>query len=197
MTTRGSNVSTHFQQLSVLAGSLDLQGLGGYHECREIMTQSADKRQSYLTILTTHVPLFRKSEKKDAGKRAKFLNRMRRAATHFLDVYCKAEPSQDDEVPTLSKHPSHGMSDMADKVYRALDHNWTCQCSHRGARWRKTKEARLSLTRHRRFEIAGAQRSVKFELLLPICKDDAVWKAANFEVRQSRYALLLCVFTVI
>ena len=179
----GSNAHTQFPQLSVLAKSLDWSG---YQECREISSQPPPQRRRYLDLLPPRVPLFHKNEKRDAAKRSKFLNRIRFAAIHLLEVYCE-EPRQDSETFSFFPHPNHGLKDLADKVYRVLRSNWRCSCSQSAATSSRVKEARLSLVRHRTFATKSVQCPIKFEVLLPICKREITWKITNVEVKSAVY----------
>ncbi|KAL6399874.1 hypothetical protein AUP68_17283 [Ilyonectria robusta] len=184
-----------FPKLEQLCRSIELKGLGGLEECSALLDQSAKHQKIYLALLGSDVRLFHAKEQQNGDKRAKFLVRVKRAAAHLLDVYCRDPHSgQDIEDLSLSQHPSHGMKELADKVYGLLDHHWKCECSHRGARPTGSRQARLSLIRYRQLadQIASkaiaqqAHLSVNFEILLPVCRDIVEWKVTNFEVEKSR-----------
>lgn len=152
-----------------------------------------EKREQYLKLIGQGVPLFHNNEKRDPDKRNKFLKRIRTAKNHLLEVYCKVHSGTDLEGLSLSQHPSHGMKEVADRVYNILERHWRCSCSHRAVRPTGVREARLSLIRHR--ELAAKTSShistttahlpAKFEVLLPVCKDDARWKVTNVEVKNA------------
>lgn len=184
-----------FPKLEQLCRSIELKGLGGLEECSALLDQSAKHQKIYLALLGSDVRLFHAKEQQNGDKRAKFLVRVKRAAAHLLDVYCRDPHSgQDIEDLSLSQHPSHGMKELADKVYWLLEHHWKCECSHRGARPPGSRQARLSLIRYRQLadQIASkaiaqqAHLSVNFEILLPVCRDIVEWKVTNFEVEKSR-----------
>jgi hypothetical protein len=83
------------------------------------------------------------------------------------------------------------MKELADKVYSVLEQHWRCTCIQRAARPGGTREARLSLARHRQLAPRTATRNgtnqahlpAKFEVLLPVCKSTPEWKVTNVEVR--------------
>ncbi|KAF1829667.1 hypothetical protein BDW02DRAFT_602366 [Decorospora gaudefroyi] len=187
-----------FPELRNLAISIKLAGLGGYRECSEIPHQSTEKRQRYLSILGDNISLFRSVERRDPSKRETFLKRLRMAATHLLQVYCNQEYNVDTEQYSLSHHPSRGIKPFADRVYKVLDQHWRCNCPQRGACPTGTREARLSLIRHRHFapktasdiEIGRRHTPAKFEILLPVCKQSVEWKITNIEVKD---AIMPCV----
>jgi hypothetical protein len=167
--------------------------LDGFDECADILCQSKENHQKYLNTVGQGISLFHKSERRDSEKRGKFLKRVRRAAKHLLDVYCKDHDDSHAENFNLFQHPSHGMKEFADRVYNILELHWRCKCVQRVAKSGGTREARLSLARHRQLgpktsaqiSTRRAHLPAKFEVLLPVCKDVAEWKVTNVEVRNA------------
>jgi len=157
------------------------------------LCQLSETRQQYLDVVGHGISLFHKSERRDPEKRGKFLRRIRRAAKHLLDVYCKDHDDVYAEEFNLSQHPSHGVKEFADRVYNILELHWRCKCGQRAAKTGGTREARLSLTRHRQLatktstqlSTRRAHLPAKFEVLLPVCKDVAEWKVTNVEVNSA------------
>lgn len=178
-----------------MADRLETLGWDGFEECCQIPNQSAEKRDKLLDCLGRQAILFHKKEIPSDDERYKFLKRIRTAAKHLLDVYCANDTGSEVGNFTLPQHPSHGMKELADKVYYALERHWRCNCSQRTVKSSGAREARLSLIRHRQMGIKKsnwmdskpASDLAKFEVLLPICKDDVDWKATNIEVRHNRY----------
>ncbi|KKP05304.1 subtilase [Trichoderma harzianum] len=90
----------------------------------------------------------------------------------------------------LSKHPSCGMRSLANKTYGLLERHWKCHCIQQASRLSGLREARLSLIIHRRLASEVAEQGItayscpqaKFEILLPVCQDNAEWKVTNVEV---------------
>jgi hypothetical protein len=181
---------TQFPQLHDLACSIASFDLGGYNECYEILSQSDEQHQKYLDILGSDISLFRGSEQTNWDKREKFLKRVRVAAKHLLEVYCKDDTGPEAESLTLSQHPSHGAKESADKLYKCLQRHWRCDCPQRATKQLGAREARLSLTRYRQFAPrvpkARALASLNFEIVLPVCKDKVEWKVTNVEVKSVR-----------
>jgi hypothetical protein len=130
--------------LNDLANSIESRGLGGYDECLELPSQTSEHRKRYLELMGRGVSLFHKNEIKNDEKRGKFLKRVKEANQHLSDVYYRDRSGQDAEGFNLSQHPSHGMKELANRVYDLLERHWKCHCGQRAAR-----EARLSLIRHR------------------------------------------------
>lgn len=182
-----------FPHLNALASSMELVGCGGYDDCYDISNQTKEQQGQLLAILGADVSLFNKYEKRDPDKREKFLKRVRRAAKHLLEVYYKEEADPDVESFSLSQHPSHGMKESADRVYKTLERHWRCSCSQRAARLTGPREARLNLARHRQFAPKTTTRTDSrranvpaiFEILLPVCKDSVEWKITNIEVKNA------------
>ena len=172
---------------------MELVGWGGYDDCYDIANQREEQKEHFLAILGEDVSLFNKYEKRDADKREKFLKRVRRAAKHLLEVYYKEESGPDAESFSLSQHPSQGMKESADRVYKTLERHWRCSCSQRAATLTGPREARLNLTRHRQFAPKTTARTdprranvqAKFEILLPVCKNSVEWKITNIEVKNA------------
>ena len=189
---------TQFPQLCALASHLDAAGLGGYHECAEMLGQTQDKREQYLKLINADVSIFHKNERRDSAKREKFLKRIRRGAKHLMEVYCTDHSGPETEGFSLAQHPSYGMKEFADRVYDVLERHWRCSCPQRAARPSTGREARLSLIRHRQLapkikngaKGGGLQPSAKFEILLPVCKDSVEWKVTNVEIRNPAYDIL-------
>ena len=96
--------------------SIKSRSLGGYDECRSLPNLPIERRKQYLDIMSD-VPLFHGKEKKSKREREKFLERVREATEHLLDVYCKDRSGRDAEEFNLSQHPSHGIKDRANIVY--------------------------------------------------------------------------------
>lgn len=179
--------------LNALTNSIESIGRGGFDECCELLVQSREQRKQYLDIMGRDVPLFHKHEKRNQHKRKKFLDRVKGAVKHLLDVYCKEHSGLDAEDFNLSQHPSHGMKELANRVYNFLERHWRCNCAQRAARPTAAREARLSLIRHRQLapkmpshENTGrGHLPAKFEVLLPVCKDSVEWKVTNVEVKNT------------
>lgn len=179
-----------FPRLSGLADSIDTNGWSSPEECSQILTQTCEKHETYMGLLGPQISLFHKEELRNAEKRNKFMRRLRMATKHLLDIYCTQDAAIGIEAFSLPQHPSHGMKEIADKVYFALQQHWRCNCSQRRIKSNGAREARLSLTRHRqmgmKIDSGGAPGPAKFEVVLPLCKDDTDWKVTNIEVRHSR-----------
>lgn len=133
------------------------------------------------------VPLFHGKETKSEKGRKKFLERVREATEHLLDVYCKDRSGQDAEEFNLSQYPGHGIKDRANIVYNILEQHWKCNCTQRPT---QVREVRLSLIRHRQLAPKRPSQGItvqddfptKFEVLLPVCKTSVPWKVANVQV---------------
>ena len=184
---------TDFPRLDALARVIESTGWDKFDECSEILNQPGEKRAVYQRALGKDVLLFHKTERRDPDKRDKFLRRVRRAAKHLLDVYCKEHVGLDAESVSLSQHPSHGAKELANQIYTNLERHWRCNCPRGASRTTGLRAARLSLIRHRQLvtkKLAPAcleySRSLaKFEVLLPVCKDTVEWKVTNIEVRNA------------
>lgn len=182
--------SEKFPNLYKLAKSLQSYGLGGYYECYRLQSQSTELQNQYLRLLGHSVPLFHKQEKKSIAERAKFLKRLTRAKDHLLNVYFQLPLGVDAEELDLSRHPSCGMRSLANKTYGLLERHWKCHCIQQASRSSGLREARLSLIIHRRLASEVAAQGItayscpqaKFEILLPVCQDNAEWKVTNVEV---------------
>ncbi|KAF2689750.1 hypothetical protein K458DRAFT_413999 [Lentithecium fluviatile CBS 122367] len=180
-----------FHQLNALASAIESIGWDGFDECADILCQPRETRLRYLGLIGHGVNLFHKSERRDPDKRDKFLKRVRRAAKHLLEVYCKDHGDLGAGEFSLSQHPSHGMKGFADRVYHVLERHWRCNCAQRAARPGRAREARLSLTRHRQLapktpaHLSPMRGHIpaKFEVLLPVCKEEVEWKVTNVEVK--------------
>ncbi|KAH7176810.1 peptidase S8/S53 domain-containing protein [Dactylonectria macrodidyma] len=182
-------------RLEHLSRCIESKGLGGLEECSALLDQSDQHQRLYLALLGSDVRLFHSKEQQNDDKRSKFLVRVKRAAAHLLDVYCRDPHSgRDVEDLSLSQHPSHGMKEMAERVYGLLEQHWRCECTHKAMRSTGSRQARLSLIRYRQLAhqltsktiAQQARLSVKFEILLPVCNDIVNWKVTNFEVEKSR-----------
>jgi hypothetical protein len=114
--------------LNALTNSIESIGRGGFDEC-ELLDQPREHRKLYLDIMGRDVTLFHKNEKLDQRKRKKFLDRVNGAAKHLSDVYCKENSGLDAEDFDLSQHPSHGMKELSNRVYRLLERHWRCNCA--------------------------------------------------------------------
>lgn len=180
--------SGKFPRLDKLAGCIRSEDLGGYDECFELQGQSSELRHQYLSILGRSTPLFHKEEKRCKAERDKFLKRIRRATEHLLDVYFRTPCGMAEEFD-LSRHPSYGMKEIADRTYCLLERHWKCHCVQRIKPY-GLREARLNLFRSasnmEHQEIAAHNTLAKFEVLLPVCKDKAEWKVTNIEVVKPR-----------
>ncbi|KAL6695706.1 peptidase S8/S53 domain-containing protein [Trichoderma pleuroticola] len=182
--------SKKFPNLYKLAKSLQSYGLGGYYECYGLQSQSSELQDQYLRLLGHSVPLFHKEEKKSKAERVKFLKRVRRTKDHLLDVYFQPPRGVDAEELDLSRNPSYGMRGLANKTYGLLERHWNCHCIQRASGPSGLREARLGAIIHRRLAPEAAPQGstayscpqAKFEILLPVCKDDAEWKVTNVEV---------------
>ncbi|KAF3074304.1 Major intracellular serine protease [Trichoderma lentiforme] len=186
--------SKKFPGLHELAKSIQAHGLGGYDECSELLGHSTERRDQYLSLVGRNSLLFHKKEKDSETERAKFLKRVRGAKEHLLNVYFRPPCGVDAEEFDLSRHPSYGMKDLANKTYGLLERHWKCHCVQRASAPSGLREARLSLTIHRGLapkvvpqgSTTHHRPQIKFEILLPLCKDDIEWKVTNVEVVKSR-----------
>lgn len=178
-----------------LASDTRSRGLGGYDECGELDCQTLNQRNEYLRIIRQgrSFSLFRKQERKSKADRDKFLEPVRLAATHLMNVYYTDRSARDGVDFNLSDHPSSGMKELANRVYNILERNWQCTCTQKAARPSGSREARLSLIRHhvlamkQSSAVASSRNrvgSAKYELLLPVCKNEVEWKVTNVEVRK-------------
>lgn len=180
-----------FEKLSILAKSIDLQGLGGYDECAYLPGHTRDRSSEYLKLFGKSLRLFRKSERASERKRSKFLGPVRLAAKHLLNVYFRNCPEPDMEELKLSQHPSGGVKETTNRIYGLLHQHWQCQCVQRAAQPYGPREARISLNKHQNLALKASspreshqtRQSAKFEILLPACKDSIEWKVANVEAR--------------
>jgi hypothetical protein len=183
-----------FPSLEALANDISKCRLDGRRDCSEIIELAAELRGRYLSVFKPVIALFNKNELRDVSQRAKFLKRLRDAATHLLEVYFGSDEGTGVEELSLSRHPSHGMKDFADRMYKSLEQHWRCRCSNHTNSLGRRREARLNLTRHRSLaskvgqphRLRTAQLPAKFEVLLPICEDAAAWKITNIEVKLER-----------
>jgi hypothetical protein len=175
--------------LDELANSIESRGLGGYEECLELPSQTSELRKQYLNLIGRDVSLFHKRETNNHEKRAKFLKRVKECRQHLLEVYYRDLSGQEEEQFNLSQHPSHGFKESANRVYSLLESHWKCQCAQRA-----TRDARLSLIRHRQLAPQLTSQEVtaqgyipaKFEVLLPVCNDRVEWKVTNVEAKNTR-----------
>lgn len=137
--------------------------------------------------------LFRREKTPEgAREREKFLAIVKKASRHLLLLYFDP-PQADGAPPNLASHPSVGVKKLADGVHNLLGRHWRCRCQ-----WRQSagsREARLSLTRHRQFLLTvpapprptWARKdtskdvgfNAKFEVLLPVCTACVSWKVTN------------------
>ncbi|KAL5092194.1 hypothetical protein Trisim1_002079 [Trichoderma cf. simile WF8] len=186
--------SKKFPGLEKLAKSIQSYDLGGYDECFELQGQSKELRDRYLNIIGHNICLFHKEERKSKAERDKFLKRVRGATEHFLNVYFRAPSGVEAEEFDLSKHPSYGMKDLANKTYGLLERHWKCHCVQRASTPSRLREARLGLIIDRGLApkvvpqgiTAHHYAQIKFEILLPLCKNDIEWKVTNVEVVKPR-----------
>lgn len=186
----GPSELEQFPQLSALSHTIESCDLGGYEECSALPNQPVERREQYLAIMGRDFTLFHKSERLLEQERNHFLKRITEAYKHFLDVYLRDCPSLDGEEYNLPQHPSHGMKELADRVYNLFEQHWKCHCAQRSAGSPGAREARISLTRHRLLLPKLPLKEVtvqghvpaKFEVLLPVCKDNVEWKVTNVEV---------------
>ncbi|KAK2759746.1 subtilisin-like protease [Colletotrichum kahawae] len=95
---------------------------------------------------------------------------------------------------SLSQHPSSGLKEISNKIYRILERNWQCNCNT--ARQSEPREARLSLIRHHILGLKLTSNSVEaqiqrhkanYEVLLPVCKNRMEWKVTNVAVSKDGY----------
>ncbi|KAL7919842.1 hypothetical protein ACQKWADRAFT_300209 [Trichoderma austrokoningii] len=183
-----------FPRLDKLAECIQSEDLGGYDECFELQGQSSVLRHRYLNIIGHNIPLFHKEEKRRKAERDKFLKRIRRATEHLLDVYFRAPCGMGAEEFDLSRHPSYGMKEMANRTYGLLERHWKCHCVQR-VKPNGLREARLNLFTQRRSAPKVTQQGItshnhtlaKFEVLLPVCNDKVEWKVTNVEVIKPRF----------
>jgi len=125
--------------------------------------------------------LFHKSEERNPTERDVFLDLIRSAARHLVQVYC-SNPSPAVTSYMLSRHPSDGIAQPAERVHRVLGDHWNCDCA-RGA-------AKLSLSRHRQSspQVLEHHDDAKFEVVFPLCTRTMTvttqlkWKEANVKV---------------
>jgi len=161
-------------------------------------TSVEKKLRRALDGMESSIYLFRREKTpEDTRDREKFLKIIKTASRHLLQLYSEP-PQADDAPPNLASHPSSGVKKLANDVYGLLGKHWKCGCYRLPPAG--TREARLSLTRHRQFQLkaaaprpAWAQESrsrdmsanAKFEVLLPTCKDCVVWKVTDVHVMAS------------
>ncbi|SPO04606.1 uncharacterized protein DNG_07291 [Cephalotrichum gorgonifer] len=183
-----------FPKLLALSKYIESCGLGGFEECLQLPSQTRDECDRYLNIVGVDVSIFHKSERRSKEKRGKFLRRVKDARKHLLDLYCRDDSGGDTEELELPQHPSHGIKEHANRVYRLMELNWQCSCIQGPAVSRtRRKEARLSLIRYRQLALrlssqetrSQSRRQTKFEVLLPACEDRTEWKVTNVEVKKT------------
>ncbi|UKZ73154.1 hypothetical protein TrVFT333_000795 [Trichoderma virens FT-333] len=182
-----------FPGLYQLAKSIQSEGLGGYDECFELQAQSSELRCRYLGIIGQTIFLFHKEEKRSTAARTKFIKRIRGATEHLLGVYFRHPCGVGAEEFELSTHPSYGMKDLANRTYGLLERHWKCHCVQQSRPF-GLREARLSLIMHRRLApkvtpqgiTANNYPPARFEILLPVCRDNVEWKVTNVEVVKPR-----------
>lgn len=113
------------------------------------------------------------------------------AAKHMLNVYFKDNSTREEPELRLSQHPSSGMKETSNRIYSLLESHWKCNCEQSAAGPDGPREARLSLVRHHVLALklssacAHARRrlpNAKYEILLPVCEKQAMWKVTNVEV---------------
>lgn len=180
-----------FKRLQVLAYRIRSCDLGGYYACGELPNQTDQDRDVYLDIIRqgSKVNLFHGKEKKSKSEREKFLEPLKMAAKHLLNVYFKDSSTRDEPELTLSQHPSSGMKETSNRIYSLLQRHWQCNCEHSTTGTHRQKEARLSLVRHHVLALKLSSswsealgRKAKYEILLPVCEEKAKWKVTNVEV---------------
>ncbi|KAK2590357.1 hypothetical protein QQS21_011967 [Conoideocrella luteorostrata] len=183
-----------YSKLNDLSNSIASSGLGGFDECLGLPIQPSERQKEYLSLVGREIPLFHKSERQSKKKRNKFLERIKDASRHLLDVYCRDRSGADTQEFSLPQHPSNSIKGRANAVCSLLERHWNCQC-HQRAAWRSaTREVRVSLIRHQRLapkvplsdEKARSCHSSKFEFLFPVCKNIVEWKVTNIEIKKTR-----------
>ncbi|KAL0936356.1 subtilisin-like protease [Colletotrichum truncatum] len=184
-----------FKKLHDIVTRIESHGLGGYNACAELSSQTEDQRQRYLDIIRQDmkVELFHGKEKTSKLVREKFITPIKIAATHLSNVYCRDRSTHGNSELSLSQHPSSGMRDAANRIYSMLERHWQCNCHQRATRPERAREARLSLIRHHilalklssgRTSSRGLLQKAKYEVLLPVCKEQVEWKVTNVEVNK-------------
>lgn len=192
-----------FKKLHSLAKLIEYRGLGHYHACGELLNYTDRDRKEYLDIIRqgSKVNLFHGAEKKSKSERQKFLEPVKLAAKHMLNVYFKDSSTRDEPELSLSQHPSSGMKEASNRIYALLESHWQCKCEHSAAGPGGRREARLSLVRHHvlALKLSSARThtrrrlpNAKYEILLPVCEKQAVWKVTNVEVNNDtwRYVII-------
>ncbi|KAF4870778.1 Subtilisin DY [Colletotrichum siamense] len=185
-----------FEKLHNLERTIQEHRIGGYDLCSTLLAQTDGQRKEYLGIIRQDlkVHLFHGKEKTSKSQRDKFLEPVKLAATHMLNVYCRDRSAQETAELTLSQHPSSGLKEISNKIYRILERNWQCNCNT--ARPSEPREARLSLIRHHILGLkltsnsAEAQKQLhkaNYEILLPTCKNRMEWKVTNVAVSKDGY----------
>ena len=164
---------------SVGSDDSDDDGEGGAAE-----TAAEEKLRRCVVELGAAACLFRRERRpEDAHERKKFLKIVKKASRHLLQLYFEP-PQADDAPPNLASHPSNGVKKLADSVNCLLGQHWKCRCHVR--RPAAVREARLSLTRHRKFLLKAATpprsaREENFEVLLPVCRQSVTWKVTDVQ----------------
>lgn len=186
-----------FRKLQNLANRIEFRGLGCYSACGGLLNQTDLDRNMYLEIIRqgSKVSLFHGKEKKSKSEREKFLEPVKMAAKHMLNVYFKDSSTRNEPELSLSQHPSSGMKETSNRIYGLLQSHWECNCKHSSTGPHGQREARLSLVRHHvlTLKLSSAWTDArtrlpkaKYEILLPVCEENSRWKVTNVEVNETR-----------
>lgn len=187
-----------FKKLHNLAKRIECRGLGHYSACGELLNHTDRDRNEYLDIIRqgSKVNLFHGAEKKSKLERQKFLEPVKIAAKHMLNVYFKDSSTREGPELSLSQHPSSGRKETSNRIYTLLESHWQCNCEHSAAGTDGQREARLSLVRHHVLALKLSSActearkrlpNAKYEILLPVCEKQAMWKVTNVEVNNDTW----------
>lgn len=197
-----------FKKLHILADRIQDCHLGGYSACGELPNQTDRDENVYLKIIRqdSKVKLFHQKGRASKSEREKFLEPVKMAAKHMLNVYFKDFSTPDAPEMSLSQHPSSGMKEISNRIYGLLHQHWQCNCERGAKRLHEQREARLSLVRHHVLalklssswtEAPRRRPEAKYEILLPMCEEQAMWKVTNVEVNNDakRYVTVIIFIT--
>lgn len=191
-----------FKKLQNLAKRIESRGLGHYPACGELLSHTDHHRNEYLDTIRqgSKVNLFHGAEKKSKSERQKFLEPVKMAAKHMLNAYFKDSSTRDEPELKLSQHPSSGTKEISNRIYTLLESHWQCSCEHSPAGPDGRREARLSLVRHHMLALKSSSACIharrrlfkaKYEILLPVCEKQAMWKVTSVEVNNNTWRYVI------
>lgn len=200
--SEGQQERRPFRKIQNLANLIEYRGLGCYSACSELLIQTDQDRNAYMGIIRqgSKVSLFHGKEKTSKSEREKFLEPVKMAARHMLNVYFKDSSTHDELELSLSQQPSSGMKETSNRIYSLIQSHWQCNCEHRTTGPHGQREARLSLVRHHvlALKLSSAWTDprrrlpkAKYEILLRMCEKQSKWKVTVVEVSNDtrRYVL--------